>query len=469
MSRVETDLAIIGAGPAGLYAAFEAGRHGLSAHIVDVLARPGGQCAELYPEKPIFDIPAFVSCTGAELTRNLLAQIERFKPTFHLGVNAVGLSREPASDRWSLSLSDGTVLDAGAVTVAAGAGSFEPRRLLVPGAERYEGTSLLYSVADVERLRGQRVVVVGGGDSAVDWALTLGHVASRVTVVHRREAFRAAPHSVERLRARVAAKQADFVLGRVTALDGRDGRIEAVECESPAGRRERWPCDVVLVFFGLTNRLGPILEWGLESTMDRLVVDPATMQTSLPGVFAIGDVADYPGKLKLILSGFHEAALMGRAVYQHLHGEAPRFEYSTHSRALASADPVRDEASTKPSIVSRAEQEPPSGAADHIVVVDRSGEAHTVAARTGSSLLELITAANIEIKGSCYGACNCSTCHVYVEDRWLPNIPGMLDQEQEALDQVSVPMPNSRLACQIEYQPSLAGMRVRLSEDTRLD
>lgn len=468
MGCVRTDLAIIGAGPAGLYAAFEAGRHGMSAHIVDVMPRPGGQCAELYPEKPIYDIPALVSCTGTELIRNLLAQIERFKPAFHLGVNAVGLSRSVPSDRWSLSLSNGTVLDAGAVTIAAGAGSFEPRRLAVSGAERYEGTSLLYSVSDVELLRGKRVVVVGGGDSAVDWALALGNVASRVIVVHRRDAFRASPRSVEQLNARFAAGEADFVLGRVTALDGRDGRIEAIECESPAGRRGRWPCDVVLVFFGLTNRLGPILEWGLQSTMDRLIVDPATMETSLPAVFAIGDVADYPGKLKLILSGFHEAALMGHAVYKRLHGEAPRFEYSTHSKVLAAAAAMRDEPSMKPSIASQAKQEPP-GVADHIVVVDRSGESHTVAARTGSSLLDLITAANIEIKGSCYGACNCSTCHVYVEDPWLSGIPGMLEQEQEVLDQVSAPMPNSRLACQIEYQPSMVGMRVRLSEDTRID
>lgn len=468
MSCVKTDLAIIGAGPAGLYAAFEAGRHGMSAHIVDVLERPGGQCTELYPDKPIYDIPALLSCTGAELTRNLLAQIERFKPTFHLGVNAVGLTPGVASDRWSLRLSNGTVLDAGAVTIAAGAGSFEPRRLAVPGAERYEGTSLLYAVPDVESLRGKRVVVVGGGDSAVDWALALGSVASRVIVVHRREGFRASPGSVEELKARFAAGEADFVLGRVTALDGRDGRIDAIECESPSGRPERRPCDVVLVFFGLTNRLGPILEWGLRSTMDRLIVDPATMQTSRPGVFAIGDVADYPGKLKLILSGFHEAALMGQSVYKRLHGEAPRFEYSTHSKSLAAADTVHDEPSVQTPTAVQAQQAP-QGVADHIIVVDRSGETHTVAARTGSSLLELITAANIEIKGSCYGACNCSTCHVYVEDRWLPGIPGMLDQEQEALDQVSVPMPNSRLACQIEYQPSLAGMRVRLSEDTRLD
>ena len=467
-TRVKTDLAIIGAGPAGLYAAFEAGRHGMSAHIIDTLERPGGQCAELYPDKPIYDIPALVSCTGFELTKNLLGQIARFKPTFHLGTNAVALQPADEPNRWALALSNGTTLDAEAIVIAAGAGSFEPRRLAIPEAQSFEGTSLLYSVRDIEQLRSKRVVIVGGGDSALDWALALEGKASSVTLVHRRDAFSAATTSVEAFKKLVADGRAEFRVGRVMALEGADKQVRAVEVESAAGGRENLPCDTVLVFFGLTNRLGPILEWGMKSTRDRLHVDPATMETSLPGVFAIGDVADYPGKLKLILCGFHEAALMGHAVFKRLHGSAPRFEYSTHSKSWAGHD------ATASSMASESEPTAPTVQElkvlqDHVVVVDLHGNTHTVAATTGRSLLELITEAKIEIKGSCYGACNCSTCHVYVEGPWLNGIPSMLDQEQEALDQVSVPMPNSRLACQIEYQPKLAGMRVKLAEDTRLD
>lgn len=468
MGTVKTDLAIIGAGPSGLYAAFEAGRHGMAAHIVDVLERPGGQCAELYPAKPIYDIPGLVSCTGAELTNNLLTQIERFQPIFHMGVQATSLMAAADTNRWLLGLSDSTIIDAAAVVIAAGAGSFEPRRIAVPGAEAYEGTSLLYAVKDVEQFRGKRTVIVGGGDSAVDWALALRNVAAQVTVVHRRDVFRAAPSSVAQLKSWVADGSIGLEIGSVVAIEGEVPAIRSVVCELSESKRITVPCDRLLVLFGLTNRLGPVLEWGMDSTADRVRVNPVTMETSLPGVFAVGDVSDYPGKLKLILCGFHEAALMGQAVFKRIHGEAPRFEYSTHSKSWDTAPGVGSVSDSQAD-----DRATPAGqndaAKDWIVVTDRQGQSHKVPARPGMSLLELIMAAKIEIKGSCYGACNCSTCHVYVDEQWFSAIPSMLDQEQEALDQVSRPMPTSRLACQIEYQPGLTGMHVQLSEDTRVD
>lgn len=463
-----TDIVIVGAGPAGLYAAFEAGRHGMSAHIVDAQVAPGGQCAELYPEKPIYDIPGFVSCTGSELTRNLLAQIDRFKPAFHFGVQARTLQPSSQQGRWTLSLSNGEVIDAGAVTIAAGGGAFEPRRLSIEDAVGVEDHTLLYSVRDVEMLRGKRVLVVGGGDSALDWALTLVGVAKSVGLVHRRDSFRAAPASIERLQHLSLGDDIARLTGHISRIEKSGSQITSVEVESHDGQRSSIECDYLLVFFGLTNKLGPISDWGLDDQQGTIPVAPQTMQTVREGVYAIGDVAIYPGKLKLILSGFHESAVMAIAAHKRVFGRPPRLEHSTHSKALTTASLKESRAG----IDVQGNASPggqPSVGGDYIMVDDLHGRRRQVPARDGQTLLDLLMEAKIEIKASCYGACNCSTCHVYVDEQWASKIPAMHEQEQEALDQVSCPLGTSRLACQIEYRPELLGLPIRLSADTQID
>ncbi|MBI4185102.1 MAG: NAD(P)/FAD-dependent oxidoreductase [Proteobacteria bacterium] len=325
-----TDVIIIGAGPVGLFAVFECGMLGMRCRVIDVLEAAGGQCLALYPEKPIYDIPGIPRILAGELIERLLAQIAPFRPVFHLGERAEGFARA-ADGRLAVTTSKGTAIAARALIVAAGVGAFGPNRPPLPGIEAFEETSVFYLVRRREDLRGRRVVIAGGGDSAVDWALSLAEVAARVMVVHRRLKFRAAPESAERLRRLAEEGAIELVIPyQLHAIEGAEGRLSAVIVRTLEGAERRLEADVLLPFFGLSMQLGPIAEWGLNLERNHVAVDPGTCATSLAGVFAIGDIAAYPGKLKLILTGFAEAATAAHAIHPLVFpGEALHFEYST--------------------------------------------------------------------------------------------------------------------------------------------
>lgn len=307
---IETDAVIIGAGPVGLFQVFELGLLEIKTHVIDSLAQPGGQCIELYPDKPIYDIPAVLVCTGRELTQRLLEQIAPFKATFHLG-EEVSVVHKRDDGRFDVHTGRGTRLIATTVFIAAGVGSFQPRTLKVDGIERHRDSQLFYSVRDPAQFAGKRLVIVGGGDSALDWALAFaeGTHKADVTLVHRRDGFRAAPASVARMQELCAAGKMKFVIGEVSAFGEVDGRIADVTIASAGAPVATVPCDAVLAFFGLSPRLGPIANWGLAIERRQLTVDTERFETSVPGIFAVGDINNYPGKKKLILSGFHECAL----------------------------------------------------------------------------------------------------------------------------------------------------------------
>lgn len=331
--RHETDAVVIGAGPVGLFAAFELGMVRLRCHVVDALTAIGGQLTALYPEKPIYDIPGFSCILAAELVERLAQQAASFHPQFHLNVQVTSLLRLP-DGRWEVGLSDGQGVIAPVVVIAAGAGAFGPNRPPLPGLDDYEGKSVFYLVGRREELRGKRVVIAGGGDSAVDWAISLAELAERVMVVHRRPKFRAAPDSEARLLGMAAAGAVELVVPyQLHGLEGDAGVLRAVRVTSIDGRSERvLPADVLLAFFGLASHLGPIAQWGLAMDGHLIRVDPATFTTNLAGIFAIGDVVSYPGKLKLIMQGFSEAAMAAQAAYAVAHpGEALHFEHSTTS------------------------------------------------------------------------------------------------------------------------------------------
>jgi len=331
---ITTDVLIIGAGPCGLFAVFELGLLDIKAHLVDILDKVGGQCAELYPEKPIYDIPGLPVVTGQDLTENLLRQIEPFKPTFHLGEMVQNVERigDPG---FRITTDGGKVFEAKTVVVAAGGGSFQPKRPPVPGIEAYEGTAVHYSVRRMDDFRDRRLVIAGGGDSALDWTLNLAPIASRVTLVHRRDQFRAAPDSVNKMRALVAAGAIDFKLGQITGLEGDDGVLTAAVARPDKGDPYRIECDALLPFFGLTMKLGPVANWGLDLVGELVPVETTSFETSVPGIFAIGDINTYPGKLKLILCGFHEAALMAQKVHRYVYPDKRLvFQYTTSSTSL---------------------------------------------------------------------------------------------------------------------------------------
>lgn len=334
-ASVPADVAIIGAGPVGLFAIFECGMLRMGCHVFDALDQPGGQCSALYPEKPIFDIPGHPNILAAELVERLLEQAAPFKPVFHLGQQVTSVSAE-GDGSWRVEANGGAAVSAKAVIVAAGVGAFGPNRPPLPGIERFErqgpGRGVHYLVARREDFRDRRVVIAGGGDSAVDWALSLAEVVTHVAMVHRRDKFRAAPESVARLRQLVAAGKVELVIPyQLHALQGdAGGNLDAVVVADLDGGERRLEADVLLPFFGLSQNLGPIAEWGLNLDRNHVVIDPATCTAGPAGVFAIGDIATYPGKLKLILSGFAEAAAAAHAVYPLVHpGEALHFEYST--------------------------------------------------------------------------------------------------------------------------------------------
>ncbi|HUZ72187.1 MAG TPA: NAD(P)/FAD-dependent oxidoreductase [Stellaceae bacterium] len=324
-----SDVAIIGAGPVGLFAVFECGMLGLKCHVFDALDQPGGQCAALYPEKPIYDIPGHARIEAARLVAQLVEQAAPFDPVYHLGDAVARLAPLPAGG-FVVASARGAVA-CGAVIVAAGVGAFGPNRPPLAGIEDFEGSGVFYLVTRREDFRGKRIVIAGGGDSAVDWALSLAELAERVMVVHRRARFRAAPEATARLEVLARQGRVELVVPyQLHALEGEAGRLGAVIVSTLDGATRRLEADALLAFYGLSQNLGPVAQWGLALDRDRIVVDPATAMTSTPGIFAIGDIAAYPGKLKLILTGFAEAAQAAHAIHPLLRPDQPlHFEYST--------------------------------------------------------------------------------------------------------------------------------------------
>ena len=328
--RIETDVAIIGAGPVGLFAAFECGMLSMQSAIIDALPEVGGQCTALYPEKPIYDIPGIPAIAAGALITQLEQQIEPFAPPRLLGRRVTSLAGDPGN--FALGTDQGDVVLCRAVLLAAGVGAFGPNRPPLDGIAHYEATGAVqYLVKRRDDFRGRRVVIAGGGDSAVDWALSLKDVADKVFVVHRRPKFRATPETAAQLTAAHERGEIELVIPyQLHALHGLDGSLERVEVATLEGERRHLDADRLLPFFGLSMDLGPIAAWGLDLERGHVVVQPATCETSTPGIFAIGDVATYPGKLKLILQGFSESATAAHAIYPIVHpGRALHFEYST--------------------------------------------------------------------------------------------------------------------------------------------
>jgi len=321
---IETDAVIVGAGPVGLFQVFELGLLEIKAHIIDSLPHPGGQCVELYPDKPIYDIPAVPVCTGQELTDNLLKQIEPFGATFHLGQEVTTVEKKD-DGRFFVATSKGTTFLTKTIFIAGGVGSFQPRTLKVEGIDKYEGDQVHYRVKSPAQFAGKNLLIIGGGDSALDWALNFcegnkdgnPHKAESVILLHRRDGFRAAPASVAKMHGLCEQHEMQFVVGQVSDIVEADGTLTGVKVTGGDGVTRVVPADQLLVFFGLSPKLGPIAEWGLSLERKQIVVDTEKFQTSVPGIFAVGDVNTYPGKKKLILSGFHECALaaFGAAPY----------------------------------------------------------------------------------------------------------------------------------------------------------
>jgi thioredoxin reductase (NADPH) len=330
----QTDAVIIGAGPVGLFAVFELGLLDIKAALVDILPKTGGQCAELYPEKPIYDIPALPIVTGQELTDRLMEQIKPFEPKFFLNQMAEKLEKlEDGS--WSLETDLGQVIHAKVVIIAAGGGSFTPKKPPIPNIENYEGTGVHYAVRQMENFRDKNILIVGGGDSALDWFINLQPIAEHITLLHRRDEFKAAPDSVHKMRALVESGKGKLIFGEVKELHGDAPALSGVTIKTKDGDMIQHDCDTLLPFFGLTMKLGPIANFGLNFENNLIPVDTEKFQTSTPGIFAIGDINSYPGKLKLILSGFHEAALMARAAYDIVHRDKKFiFRYTTSSSDL---------------------------------------------------------------------------------------------------------------------------------------
>ena len=332
-NAIKTDVVIVGAGPVGLFAVFELGLVDIKAHVIDILDRPGGQCTELYPEKPIYDIPGLTVVTGQELTDKLMEQIKPFGAEFHFNQKVETLERLNGGFR--VKTDAGTTIESKVLVIAAGGGSFTPKRPPLPGIEEYEGKSVFYSVRKMESLRGRDVLIVGGGDSALDWTLNLQPIAKSLTLLHRRAEFRAAPASVQKMMALVDGGNITFKLGQVTALHGKDGQLSSVTVKGADGETYEQKAEIMMPFFGLTMKLGPVADWGLELHENLIPVDTEKFETSEKGIFAIGDINTYPGKLKLILSGFHEAALMAQQAHKYVYPDKKLvFQYTTSSTSL---------------------------------------------------------------------------------------------------------------------------------------
>jgi len=331
---IKTDAVIVGAGPVGLFAVFELGLLDIKACVIDIQDKPGGQCAELYPEKPIYDIPAWPVISGEGLVEKLLEQIKPFSPHFQLAERVETLTRLKDGG-FRITTDTGLAIEAKIVVIAAGGGSFESKKPPISGVDAYEGKSVFYLVRKIEAFRGKRIVIAGGGDSALDWTLNLAPVAKHLTLLHRRDHFRAAPDSVLKMKALAAEGKIDFQLGQLHALEGKDGMIERVIARREDNSTFAIEADALLPFFGLTMKLGPVANWGLKLAGGLIEVDTEKFQSSEPGIFAIGDINTYPGKLKLILCGFHEAALMANAAHPIVHPDKKlTFQYTTTSTSI---------------------------------------------------------------------------------------------------------------------------------------
>lgn len=336
----KTDIAVIGAGPVGLFSVFELGTMNLQCHLIDILDKPGGQCAQLYPEKPIYDIPAIQKITGQELTESLMQQIRPFAPTFHLqhmvtSIKRIGSASRPIK-KWQIRTNRDTVIECTCIVIAAGGGTFVPKTPPIPNIKNFEQKSVLYSVINKNILCNKTIVVAGGGDSALDWAFALSKIAKKLTLVHRRNTFRAAPSSIKKMRQYVAEKKILLNIAQIQNIEGKNGQLDSITLKDEQGEMYRIPCDYLLPFYGLTMTLGPVANFGCNLYQDKYIeVDTQRFETSIPQIFAIGDINYYPGKLKLILSGFHEAALMARGAFLYCKPQQKiRFQYTTSSRDL---------------------------------------------------------------------------------------------------------------------------------------
>ena len=336
-SPIEADAVIIGAGPVGLFQVFELGLLEIKAHVIDSLPEAGGQCIELYPDKPIYDIPAVPVCTGRELTQNLLKQIEPFGAQFHLGQEVRTLEKQ-ADGRLLIGTSQNQYFLSKTVFIAAGVGAFQPRKLALEGLESLEDKHIFYHVKHPEQFTGKKIVICGGGDSALDWALFLVDKAASVTLIHRRDDYKAAPKSIAKMRELCAAKKMQLLIGQITSYETEGDQLKEVIVTDIDGNNQLLPVDDLLIFFGLSPKLGPIAEWGLDIDRKQITVDTEKFQTSIPGIYAVGDINIYPGKKKLILSGFHEAALAAFAAAAYLNPEKQiQLQYTTTSPKLHKA------------------------------------------------------------------------------------------------------------------------------------
>ncbi len=329
---IKTDVIIIGAGPVGLFAIFELGLLDLKVHCLDILDRPGGQCAELYPEKPIYDIPGFPVINGQELVDNLMEQIKPFDAQFHYQQMVTELEKK--DERWFIKTDGGIEIEAPVVVIAAGGGSFQPKKPPIPDIEKFEGSSVFYSVRSMDSFRDKNILISGGGDSALDWLLALQPIAKSIGLIHRRDGFRASPDSVNKMKALVAEGKADFHIGQPIRLNGSGGKLESLTAKTADGEINI-PCEYLLPFFGLTMKLGPLADWGINLHENLIKVNTETFESDKKGLFAIGDINYYPGKLKLILSGFHEGALMAQEAARIVHPDKKIvFQYTTSSTNL---------------------------------------------------------------------------------------------------------------------------------------
>lgn len=336
-SPTQTDAVIIGAGPVGLFQVFELGLLEIKAHVIDSLPEVGGQCIELYPDKPIYDIPAIPVCTGRELTNNLLKQIEPFNAQFHLGQEVSKLEQQ-ADGRFLISTSQDKHFLSKTVFIAAGVGAFQPRTLNLEGIDRFIGKQLFYHIKSPEQFANKRIVICGGGDAALDWAIHFSEIATSVTLIHRRDEFKAAPKSIAKMRELCASNQMQLLIGQVNAYEAQDNQLAEITFTNIDGESKQIPLDDLLVFFGLSPKLGPIADWGLNIDRKQICVDTQKFQTSIPGIYAVGDINVYPGKKKLILSGFHEAALAAFAAAEYLNPEKQiPLQYTTTSPKLHKA------------------------------------------------------------------------------------------------------------------------------------
>jgi thioredoxin reductase (NADPH) len=336
-SPTQTDAVIIGAGPVGLFQVFELGLLEIKAHVIDSLPEVGGQCIELYPDKPIYDIPAIPVCTGRELTNNLLKQIEPFGAQFHLGQEVTKLERQ-ADGRFLISTSQDKHFLSKTVFIAAGVGAFQPRTINLDGIDRFIGKQLFYHVKSPEQFTGKRIVICGGGDAALDWAIHFSEIAASVTLIHRRDEFKASPKSIARMRELCANHQMELLIGQVSGYEASDDQLKEITFTNIDSETKQIPLDDLLVFFGLSPKLGPISDWGLNIDRKQICVDTQKFQTSIPGIYAVGDINVYPGKKKLILSGFHEAALAAFAAAEYLNPEKQiQLQYTTTSPKLHKA------------------------------------------------------------------------------------------------------------------------------------